>query len=452
MGDIISVVLAAGKSTRMRSATPKVLHPVAGKSMLQHIVDVQVAAGLDKIYVVVGYQAEMVMERINGPITWVLQEQQLGTGHALLQAANSLGAYPGHLFVLTGDIPLLTALTLKDLLATHLSKGNAATVLSARVPDPYGYGRILRDPQGNVTVIEERDADSNQRQIDEISSGVFCFDWPVVAPFLGRLGTDNTQGEYYLTDILSFLIQEGNKTGAYLIPDYKEILGTNDRVQLAMAESIMRQRICNHLMLEGVTIISPENVWIDADVQVTADTVIYPNTIIRGSSKIGANCSIGPDVTIDSSTLGTRVRVRNAVIEEAQIGDDCMVGPYAYLRPGARIGPGVKIGDFVEVKNSQVEKGVKIPHHAYIGDASIGANTNIGCGVITANYDGSNKNKTEIGEGVFLGSNVNLIAPLKVGDGAFIAAGSTITESVPAKSMAIARARQVTKVDWRQKD
>lgn len=451
MKDVVTVVLAAGKSTRMRSAFPKVLLPVAGKPMLQHIIDVQIALKAAKIYVVVGYEAEMVMDSIKGPVTWVLQKQQLGTGHALSQAATCLSHYSGHLFVLAGDAPLLTPKTLEGLLARHLSENNAATVLSAKVPAPFGYGRILRDNSGNVTIVEEKDANCEQRQVNEVASGAFCFDWPKVAPLLEKLNKDNVQGEYYLTDILSLLGEQGQRTGVFIAPDYQEILGPNDRVGLAEAEKLMRERICRSLMLAGVSIISPENVWIDADVQVAADTVIYPNAIISGATKIGRNCIIGPNVTIADSSIGERCRVHNAVIEQAQIGNRCTVGPFAYLRPGTEIGADVKVGDFVEIKNSQIAAGVKVPHHAYIGDASIGANSNIGCGVITANYDGVHKNKTVIGERVFIGSNASLVAPVKVEDGAFIAAGSTITDDVPTNALAIARARQVTKADWGQK-
>lgn len=453
MGKITSVVLAAGKGTRMKSETPKVLFPVAGKPMLQHIINVLVAAGIEDIYAVIGYGAEKVQAAISGPITWVQQKEQLGTGHALAQAAENLRGYRGDVLVLAGDTPLLTAATLKDLIAEHTRDKNAATVLSARVPQPAGYGRIVRGSNGSVIAIaEEKDADSKQKQINEINSGAFCFNWSKVESLLDHLSTNNAQGEYYLTDIFSLLVLKGEKTGAFTATDHREILGSNDRVQLAWAEKIMRLRICHDHMRQGVSILDPETTWIDADVEIGAETIIYPNTFIRGATKIGDNCVIGPSATIDCCQLGDGVLVRYAVMEEATVGDGTAVGPFAYLRPGAKIGPQVKIGDFVEIKNSQIGAGSKVPHLAYVGDAQVGSNSNIGCGVITANYDGTKKSRTVIGDGVFIGSNTNLVAPVKVEDGAYVAAGSTITEDVPAKALAIARAKQTNKADWRKKD
>lgn len=452
-GKIAAVVLAAGKGTRMKSDTPKVLFPVAGKLMLQHIVDILVEAGIEDIYAIVGYGAEKVQAAINGPITWVKQREQLGTGHALSQAGGSLRGYSGDVLVLAGDTPLLTVATLRDLVAEHTLRKNAATVLSARVPQPTGYGRIVRGSNGSVIAIaEEKDADSNQKKINEINSGTYCFNWAKVEPLLDRLSSNNAQGEYYLTDIFSLLVLNCEKTGAYSVSDYQEIMGTNDRVQLAWAEKIMRLRICHKLMKEGVSILDPSTTWIDADVEVGPETILLPQTIIKGGTKIGGNCHIGPNVTIDSCSLGTGVVVRYAVMEGATVDDDSTVGPFAYLRPGAQIGRQVKIGDFVEIKNSSVGQGSKVPHLAYVGDAQVGANSNIGCGVITANYDGTRKSKTEIGDGVFIGSNTNLVAPVKVADGAYVAAGSTITKDVPAKTLAIARARQTNKSDWRRKE
>jgi bifunctional UDP-N-acetylglucosamine pyrophosphorylase/glucosamine-1-phosphate N-acetyltransferase len=452
-GRIVSVVLAAGKGTRMKSEIPKVLFPVAGKPMLQHIVDILVEAGVEDIFVVVGYGAEKVKAAIHGPITWVEQRELLGTGHALSQTGSKLRGYAGDVLVLAGDTPLLTVDTLRALVAEHTRGKNAATVLSAKVPQPTGYGRIVRGNNGSVIAIaEEKDADAMQKKINEINSGTYCFNWAKVEPMLDRLSANNAQGEYYLTDIFSLLVLNGEKTGAYSVSDYREIMGTNDRVQLAQAEKTMRLRICHKLMRQGVSILDPDTTWIDADVEVGAETIILPQTIIKGGTKIGGNCHIGPNVTIDSCTLGTGVVVRYAVLEVAAVDDGATIGPFAYLRPGAQIGRQVKIGDFVEIKNSSVGQGSKVPHLAYVGDARVGAYSNIGCGVITANYDGTKKSRTEIGDGVFIGSNVNLVAPVKVEDGAYVAAGSTITEDVPAKALAIARARQTTKTDWRREE
>lgn len=451
MGKIAAVVLAAGKGTRMKSETPKVLFPVAGKPMLQHIIDVLDQVRIEDIYAVIGYGADQVRAAISGPIRWVEQIEQLGTGHALAQAAKKLRGYRGDVLVLAGDTPLLTADSLRHLIAEHQEDKNAATVLSARVPQPTGYGRIVRGSNGSIiSITEERDADASQKKINEINSGAYCFNWNKVEALLDRLSTNNAQGEYYLTDIFALLVLNGEKTGAYAVADHREILGPNDRIQLAWAEKIMRLRISHRLMQQGISIVDPETTWIDADVQVGAETIIYPNTFLKGGTVIGGSCIIGPNANINSSRLGEGVLVRYSVLEQASVGDGSTVGPFAYLRPGADIGSKVKVGDFVEIKNSQIGDGSKVPHLAYVGDAKVGSNSNIGCGVITANYDGSHKHKTEIGDGVFIGSNSNLVAPVKIEDGAYVAAGSTITENVPAKGLAIARARQTNKTDWRR--
>lgn len=453
MSTLAAVVLAAGKGTRMKSETPKVLFPVAGKPMLQHIVDTLSAAGVSETYVVVGYQAQQVKDSVHGDITWVEQRQQLGTGHALAQAATHLRDYSGDVLVLTGDIPLLSTESLAQLVETHRQDKNAATVLSAKVPEPRGYGRIVRAGNGRVEAItEEKDATDKERAINEINSGAYCFNWRRVGPLLERLNTNNAQGEYYLTDIFSLLVLQGEHTGAYAVEDYKEVSGVNDRVQLAQVEREMRLRINYRLMRGGVTIVDPHTTWIDSQVRIGSETVIMPNTHVYGDSQIGDHCVLGPDTTLRSCQLGNAVSIRNSVAEEATIGPESNVGPFAYLRPGAEIGRGVRIGDFVEIKNSQIGDGSKVPHLTYVGDAQVGSKSNIGCGVITANYDGKTKHKTEIGDDVFIGSNSNLIAPVKVEDGAYVAAGSTITDSVPARALAIARSRQTVKADWRKRD
>jgi len=450
---LAAVVLAAGKGTRMKSETPKMLFPVAGKPMLQHILDALCDAGVSEIFVVVGHGSEQIIDAIHGPITWVQQREQLGTGHALAQAANHLVGYPGDVLVLAGDAPLLTSSTLIKLRAEHRHNNNAATVLSAQVPESTGYGRIVRASNGNVIgIIEEKDADPVQKTINEINSGAYCFNWDKVYPLLNRLNTDNSQGEYYLTDIISLLAQQGQSPGAYIVEDYREVAGINDRVQLAWTENVMRLRINHQLMRAGVTIIDPNATWIDSGVEIGQDTVIMPNTYIYGSTRIGRTCEIGPNTTLSSCELGSGVQVRCSVVEQSSIGDGTCVGPFSYIRPGSKIGSGVKIGDFVEIKNSVVGDRSKVPHLSYVGDARVGTNTNIGCGVITANFDGSKKNQTEIGNNVFIGSNSNLIAPVKIEDGAYVAAGSTITDNVPAKALAIARCRQTVKADWRNKD
>lgn len=453
MQALSAVILAAGKGTRMKSEKPKVLFPVAGRPMLQHIVDTLLNIGVENIYIVVGYGSDQVQGAIAGPITWVQQREQLGTGHALIQAAPHLRGFTGSLLVVAGDVPLLTSATLCALSQEHHGGGNAATVLSARVPDPTGYGRIVRDDKGWVKAItEEKDASPQEKIINEINSGAFCYNWARVEPLLTALTPNNAQGEYYLTDIISLLVRKGEKTGACVALDYQEVAGINDRVQLAWAEGIMRSRINQALMRSGVSMQDPSTVWIDADVEIGQDTVIMPNTHIYGETTIGSKCTIGPDAMITSCQLGEGVIFHHSVAENSLIGEATRVGPFAYIRPGSDIGCGVKVGDFVEIKNARIGDGTKVPHLSYVGDAKVGENTNIGCGVITANYDGKKKSLTEIGSAVFIGSNSNLVAPVKVGDGAYVAAGSTITDEVPARSLAIARSRQTVKVDWRKKD
>lgn len=451
MKKLAAVVLAAGKGTRMKSETPKALFPVAGKPMLQHIVDTLSKVGASDTYIVVGHGSEQVKQTVAGQITWVEQHEQLGTGHALAQAMPYLRDFSGEVLVLFGDTPLLTPSSLKGLVDEHRLNRNAATVLSARFPEPAGYGRIIKCDNGCVkAIVEEKDADFHQKEINEINSGTFCLNWTKVGPLLERLNTNNAQGEYYLTDIFALLVLQGEKTGAYVAEDYREVAGVNDRVQLADAEKIMRARTSQELMLAGVSIVDPDCTWIDCGVQIGPDTIIFPNTYISGNTRIGPACRIGPDVTLDSSELGTGVNVRNSVVEQSRIGDETSIGPFAYIRPGTELGSRVRVGDFVEIKNSIIGDYSKVPHLSYIGDAQVGTETNIGCGVITANYDGVNKNRTVVGNKVFVGSNSNLVAPVKIEDGAYVAAGSTITEDVPAKALAIARSRQTVKADWRK--
>ena len=452
MKRLAAVVLAAGKGTRMKSKTPKVLFPVAGKPMLQHIVDNLGEAGVTDIFVVVGHGSQQVVDTIQGKITWVEQKEQLGTAHALAQVSPHLENFPGDVMVLAGDAPLLRASTLSKLMEEHDNSSNAATILTAHVPQPTGYGRIVRGDDGNVeAIVEEKDTTQEQKYITEINSGTLIFKWPIVGPMLNQLSTDNAQGEYLLTDIIVVLGSHGQKKGAFIVDDHREVSGVNDRVQLSWIEKVMRIRINNRMMRAGVSIPDPDSTYIDADVEIGPDTTVLPNTHILRGAKIGSNCSVGPDTTIIFSSLGDGVTVRYSVVEDSSIGNNTTVGPFAYIRPGAEIGADVRIGDFVEIKNSQIGDGSKVPHLSYVGDARVGRNSNIGCGVITANYDGSQKNITQIGDEVFIGSNSNLVAPVNIEDGAYVAAGSTITDNVPAGSLAIARCRQTLKPDWRKK-
>lgn len=448
---LTAVVLAAGKGTRMKSDLPKVLFPLAGKPMLQYIIDTLEEVGIEQIVVVAGYGSQEVQQAVSGNLTWVQQHPQLGTGHALAQAEPVLSHYTGDVLVVCGDTPLLGSATIKQLIVHHQNSCADATILTAIFANPAHYGRVIRNPSGEVAgIVEYKDATPEQLAVDEINSGTFCFRWPEAQKQLATLDADNAQGEYYLTDVIGLLASQGRVVESSVVKDNREIIGINDRVRLAEVDKIMRQRINETLMLKGVTIVDPATTWIDREVEVGKDSVILPNTHLCGRTSIGSNCRIGPDTTITNSAVGSGVIIRNSVVEAASVGKDTTIGPYAYIRPACTIGEGVRIGDFVELKNSKVGTGSKVPHLSYVGDAQIGDNANIGCGVITANYDGKKKHVTQVEDGAFIGCNSNLVAPVKIGENAYIAAGSTITREVAPNSLAIARSRQTVKENWRK--
>ncbi|NLN16308.1 MAG: bifunctional UDP-N-acetylglucosamine diphosphorylase/glucosamine-1-phosphate N-acetyltransferase GlmU [Firmicutes bacterium] len=450
MGQLAAMVLAAGQGTRMRSRRAKVLHKVCGKPMVGHVIDSLRLAGVSRIIVVVGHQGEKVMEAIGGGVEFLWQREQLGTGHAVSMAKDIFAGHEGHLLVLAGDTPLLAPETLKELAAA--GRGFAAAILTARMPDPKGYGRIIRGTDGTVlAIVEERDATPDQLAVDEVNTGTYIFRSQDLFPALAKVRPENAQGEYYLTDVIGLLVEEGKKIGSLQCQDWQEAMGINDRVQLAFAEGVLRDRIRRELMLKGVTIYHPESVFIDKDVEVGQDTIIHPFCFLEGRTVVGEECVIGPGVRIVDCELGSGVEVQNATLVESKIGDGVRIGPYAYLRPGNIIGEQVKIGDFVEVKNSRVGSGSKVPHLTYVGDAIVGEGVNIGAGVITCNYDGRQKHQTIIEDDVFVGSNANLIAPVTIKRGAYIAAGSTITKDVPPESLGIARARQDNREGWARK-
>ncbi len=438
-----AVILAAGKGVRMCSQLPKVVHRVAGKPMVVHVTDAVRAAGVDRMILVVGHGRQAVEELYPpGAVEFAVQEEQLGTGHALLQAEGKVSG-DDTILVLAGDTPLLQAATLKAMIDYHLGSGATATVLSTRVEDPHGYGRIIRDPQGSFQcIVEEKDADGEQKLIREINSGMYCLQVKDTFAALAGIGAQNAQGEYYLTDILQILKKSGKKVEALLLDAQEDMYGINDRVQLAQAEKIIRRRKNEALMRSGVTIIDPSSTFIDNDVVIGSDTIIYPQTIIEGHTSIGTACEIGSGTHISSSSVGNKVLIENSRIKEAQVGDECTIGPFAYLRPGAVLHRKVKVGDFVEIKKSTLGEGSKAPHLSYIGDAMIGKGVNIGAGTITCNYDGQNKWETVLEDGVFIGSNTNLVAPIKVGANSVTGAGSTITRNVPANTLAVERADQ----------
>lgn len=449
MKHLMAIILAAGEGKRMKSKKTKILHEICGKPMVEWAYQCVKNSGVDEIVLVVGRSSEEVKEYMGNKVSYAKQEQQLGTGHAVMQAREFLENREGQVVIMYGDMPLVTTKTISLAVDYHKEKGNAATIITADFDNPAGYGRIVRNGKNEVEeIVEDRDASDEQKEIKEINSGIYCFDISALKDALNELDNNNDQGEYYLTDTIKILISKGLKVGAVKIEDRDELAGINDRIQLADAAKVLRKRILNKLMAGGVTIIDPDSTYIDSEVEIGMDTVIYPSTVIKGETKIGEECIIGPGSTIESSKVGNKVEVKNSVILESSIDDDTKVGPFAYVRPGSNIGKNVKIGDFVEIKKSSIGDGTKISHLTYVGDAEVGKKVNLGCGVVVVNYDGQKKHKTIIGDNSFIGCNVNLVSPVEVKKNAYIAAGSTITSEVPENSLAIARNRQVIKEGW----
>ena len=448
-----AVILAAGKGTRMKSKYSKLVHRVAGKAIIEHVVAAVQAAGISKITLVLGHGREEIEALFSGAagISFAVQAEQLGTGHALLQAVEYFTDQE-KILVLAGDTPMLQASTLQKFMDDYATNAETAGVLSTRVVDAYGYGRIVRDEAGDfMRIVEEKDADGTIKAIDEINSGIYCFNAAEAFAALRNLSNDNAQQEYYLTDILEMLREQGRKVQCFCISAEEDIYGINDRRQLAQAEQILRRRVNDRLMLSGVTLIDPASTWVDVGVKIGRDTIIYPNTIVEGHSCVGEDCEIGPNTHITDCSIGDAVRIESSRLWQAELGDACTIGPYAYLRPGTRLGSKVKVGDFVEIKKSLIGDGSKIPHLSYIGDATIGSSVNIGAGTITCNYDGHNKFETILEDGVFIGSNCNLVAPVRIGNHAVTGAGSTITRDVPAGSLGLERADQKNIEHWQEK-
>ncbi len=446
---LAAVILAAGKGTRMKSGLPKVLHKVGGRAMVEHVLLAVKKAGVQKIILVVGYQGNLVAGAIEGGVEIAHQREQLGTAHALMQARDALEGVDGDVLVLCGDTPLLRPETLRDLYRQHTRMGNAVTVLTAELADPAGYGRVIRSPDGRVgRIVEQKDAAPEELRVREINTGVYCFRLRGLFDALAALRSDNAQGEYYLTDIIEYYAGQGEPVGAVRVEDASEIMGINDRRQLAAVEKIMRRRVLERLMLSGITIMDPDTTFIDDTVEIGSDTIVYPFTFIEGKSKIGENCNIGPSARLAGAVLGKDVTVQYSVITESTVGDGCRIGPYAYIRPGCVLERGVKVGDFVELKNARLGEGSKVPHLSYVGDALVGRGVNIGAGAITCNYDGERKSLTQIEDNAFIGSNTNLVAPVRVGAGAVTGAGSTITKDVPPGALGVARGKQKNIADW----
>jgi bifunctional UDP-N-acetylglucosamine pyrophosphorylase/glucosamine-1-phosphate N-acetyltransferase len=445
--DITAIVLAAGKGTRMKSRLPKAAHLVCGKPLARYAVDTAREAGAERVVVVVGHEAEAVRAALGDDVEYVLQAEQRGTGHAVMQAEAALRE-AGTVLVLNGDLTLLSVEELQSLVERHRTTGAAATILTAELEDPASYGRVLRRSDGSVErLVERRDATPAEAAIREINVGVYAFQGPALRDTLCRLRPDNDQGEYYLTDVIGLLVADGRRVEA-VVGDPDSALGINDRVDQAAAAAILRGRILRRLMLAGVTIIDPATTYVDAGVVVGEDTVIHPMTTLQGRTTIGAECQIGPSARIIDSTLADRVTVHASVVAGSSVGEGTRIGPFANLRPGCRLGREVKVGDFVELKNAVLEDRVSAGHITYLGDVTIGERANIGAGTVTCNYDGRQKHQTVVGKGSFIGTNSTLVAPVTVGEGAYVAAHSVITEDVPPDSLAIARSRQSIKVGW----
>lgn len=446
---VTAVVLAAGSGTRMKSAKAKVLHEIGGRSLIAHALHALKAVDPTEIIVVVGHQGDEVaehMDQIGFPVSVAVQENLIGTADAVRSAI--AGRNPsGTVLITYGDVPLLTGETLRNLLADH--NGRALTILSAEVPDPFGYGRIVRDEAGNVLEIrEERDADENIKCITEINSGIMAIDAAFLTSALPKINNNNSQNEFYLTDIVRIAVGEGLAVGAYVLSDFIQTEGVNDRSQLANLGSELNRRICRHWMLAGVTIVDPSSTWIDSDVTIGADTTIAPNTQLLRSTTIGSAAKIGPDTTLTNVSVGDEASVIRTHAVDSKIGSRANVGPFSYLRPGTEIEAGAKIGTFVEVKNSHISKDAKVPHLSYVGDAEVGEGANIGAGTIFANYDGQEKNRTVVGKQARTGSDNVFIAPVEIGDGAYTAAGSTIREDVPPGALAHNEAPQRNILGW----
>ncbi|WP_214697186.1 bifunctional UDP-N-acetylglucosamine diphosphorylase/glucosamine-1-phosphate N-acetyltransferase GlmU [Exiguobacterium sp. s160] len=441
-----AVILAAGKGTRMKSKLYKVLHPVLGKPMVEHVVDQLDQIGVSRQIVIVGHGAEAVQDTLGTRVEYAVQEEQLGTGHAVQMAEAELAGKAGSTLVVCGDTPLLTAETLEALLAHHEAQQAKVTVLTAIADDATGYGRVVRGEDGNVTkVVEHKDASETELAINEINTGTYVFDNELLFDALKQVGNNNAQGEYYLPDVISIAKEAGEVVAAHTAPTFDETIGVNDRVALSQAEAIMRKRTNERLMREGVTFMDPASTYISPDVVIGSDTIIYPGTVILGKTTIGSECVIGPNSDIRNSVIEDHAVVRQSVVTDSKIGEAAQVGPFAHLRQQAVLGANTRVGNFVEIKKSSVGDGAKASHLSYIGDASIGERVNLGCGSITVNYDGKNKFETVVEDDAFVGCNVNLIAPVKVGKGAIVAAGSTITNDVPEEALAIARERQTNK-------
>ncbi len=458
MREICGLVLAAGEGMRMRSSVAKVLHPLGGTPMIVWVAELCRRLPLKRTLIVVGYQADRVRAALDGqPVEFVLQAEQRGTAHAVMQAEAALSGFEGDLLVLSGDVPLLTPQTVNDLLEAHQRAGVQATFMSTRLADPTGYGRVIRGPQGGfLRIVEEAEATTEERRITEINAGIYCFACPPLLQALGSVRASAVKGEHYLPEVISIFRGRGLKVQAIPAPDPQEVLGVNTRVELAQAYGVLRRRVLRDLMADGVTVLDPDTTHVAPTARIGRDTVLYPGVFIEGRTAIGEGCTLYPNCRLRDAQVGSRVTILDGcVVLESEVGDECTLGPYAHLRPATRLRRRVKIGNFVETKKSDIGEGSKVPHLTYVGDATVGEKVNIGAGTITCNYDGVSKHQTVIEDEAFVGTNTSLVAPVRVGKGAIVAAGSTITEEVPPDAIAFGRAQQVNKpgraAEWRRK-
>lgn len=443
-----AIILAAGQGTRIKSKLPKVLHKACGKEMVNHVIDTMRAANLEDVNVIIGKGAELVKDRTTSRnVSYSLQEEQLGTGHAVMCTKDFLKGKSGVVAVFTGDAPLIKEETVKHLIDTHVNEKNYATLLTSVIDNPTGYGRIIRENNSVDRIVEHKDCSQDELKVQEINAGMYCFDIESLLESLDKLSNDNAQGEYYLTDVIGILKSEGKKVGA-MITDFEETIGVNSRAELSVVEGILRKRINRKHLDNGVTLIDENSTYIGLDVTIGQDTIIYPNTILEGKTVIGEDCVIYQNSRLSNATIGDRTTIESSVILDSTVGEDTNVGPFAYIRPDSNIGNHVKIGDFVEIKKSNIGNNTKVSHLTYIGDAEVGEKCNFGCGTVVVNYDGVSKNKTIVGDNVFIGCNTNLVSPVEVESNSYVAAGSTITKTVSEGSLAIARARQTNIEGW----
>lgn len=444
-----AIILAAGQGTRMKSSVPKVLHACCDRSMLGWVLHAVGSVGIEKQVVVIGHGSEQVRAALGDSVVFAEQLERLGTAHAAQMALPALEEFTGSVLIVAGDTPLLRGETLKRLVETQQETGAKCVMATCMIDDPTGYGRIVRNDSGEVVaIVEQKDCTPEQLKICEMNPAVYCFDMDSLRRLLPQVKNDNAQGEYYLPDLIQLLVAEGEVIGTVVSNDPDEFRGVNDRWQLSEASAILQERLLRTHSANGVTIIDPKSTFIGADVLIGSETVILPNTTITGGTQIGSNCQVGPNCYLRDSQIGNGCTIFMSHTNEAQIGDSVKIGPFANIRPGSDLGNSVKIGNFVETKKASIGEGTSISHLTYIGDASIGSNTNVGAGAITCNYDGFSKHRTEIGSDCFIGSNSTLVAPVVIGDEVMVAAGSVITEDVSSGSMAIGRGRQVNKDNW----